>query len=193
MAVGIPFPESNLILRAPTPEDAEAGRVYDLHAHRYVDIDGRPHVISKWQFEPDELAIVVANDGVFWFRAWCVTHPPISIEGETPFVSAGQGVAPAAEERPNAADWRNRAERAEAECAELRALIASADGERAAIVAFVRGLGECEDEELRADLDVAEIADRIERQDHRCQCMEVYGENPDCPVKHDTDGIEYGA
>lgn len=123
MAVGIPFPESNLTLTAPTPEDAAAGTVYDLHVHRYTDLDGQANVISKWQFAPEELAGVVANGGTFWFHCWGHTHPPIAIFGDSPFVRAGQKPVPAAEpeERPNAADWRNRAERAEAECAELRA------------------------------------------------------------------------
>ncbi|WP_235037758.1 MULTISPECIES: hypothetical protein [unclassified Novosphingobium] len=185
MAVGIPFAEANLILRAPTPEDAAAGTVYDLHVHRYRDLDGNPNCISKWQFAPDELAGIVANGGVFWFHAWGATHPPVGIEGANPFVRAtvageGEDLAaqqdkrrlalierigaaadlmdgkplegeladvaydllrqaaaqlssdrlrvataptPAAEadEHPNAQDYRNRAERAEAECAELRA------------------------------------------------------------------------
>lgn len=129
MAKGIPFPEANLILRAPTPEDAAAGTVYDLHVHRYLDLDGNPNCISKWQFAPDELAGVVANGGVFWFHAWGATHPPVGIEGRNPFVRAGQGDAPAAEpeEHPNAQDYRSRADRAEAECAELRALMAVID------------------------------------------------------------------
>lgn len=185
MATGIPFPEANLILRAPTPEDAAAGTVYDLHVHRYRDLDGNPNCISKWQFAPDELQDVVANGGVFWFHAWGATHPPVGIEGANPFVRAtvaGEGddlaaeqdkrrlalierigtaadlmdgkplegeladvaydllrqaaaqlssdrlrlarvLPPAAEadEHPTAQDYRNRAERAEAECAELRA------------------------------------------------------------------------
>lgn len=185
MAKGIPFPESNLVLRAPTPEDAAAGTVYDLHVHRYRDLDGRPNVISKWQFDPAELADVVACGGAFWFNCWGETHPPIWITGHNPFVRAtvaGEGEdltaeqdkrrlalierigtaadlmdgkpldgdladvaydllrqaaaqlssdrqrlatapAPAAgdEEHPSAQDYRNRAERAEAECAELRA------------------------------------------------------------------------
>lgn len=86
MAIGIPFTEANLILRAPTPEDAAAGTVYDLHVHRYNDLDGQPNVISKWQFTPEELARVVANGGVFWFNCWGHTHPPIWIAGDSPFI-----------------------------------------------------------------------------------------------------------
>lgn len=85
MAIGIPFPEANLILRAPTPEDAAAGTVYDLHVHQYRDLDGNPMVLSKWQFTPEELAHVVAGNGVFWFNSWGHTHPPIWISGEDPF------------------------------------------------------------------------------------------------------------
>jgi hypothetical protein len=47
MAKGIEFPEANLVLRAPTPEDAAAGTVYDLHVHRYKDLDGQQQVLSK--------------------------------------------------------------------------------------------------------------------------------------------------
>jgi hypothetical protein len=95
MATGIPFPEANDILRAPTPEDAAAGTVYDLHIHRYADLDGNPNVISKWQFSPDELAQVVAAGGTFWFHAWGHTHPPVGIEGATPFVRGARSPADA--------------------------------------------------------------------------------------------------
>lgn len=88
MATGIPFPEANTILRAPTPEDAAAGTVYDLHVHRYTDLDGNPQIISKWQFEPEELARIIAAGGVFWFHAWGHTHPPVGISGDNPFVRA---------------------------------------------------------------------------------------------------------
>ena len=76
---------------------------------------------------------MIASGGVFWFHAWGETHPPVGIEGANPFVRAGQGDAPAAEpeERPNAQDYRNRAERAEAECAELRAKVAQLEADKA--------------------------------------------------------------
>ncbi|WP_240338948.1 hypothetical protein [Novosphingobium sp. BW1] len=92
MATGIHVPESNLTLRAPTPEDAAAGTVYDLQVHRYRDLDGNPNVISKWKFTPDELADVVANGGVFWFNCWGHTHPPICITGHSPFARAAAAV-----------------------------------------------------------------------------------------------------
>lgn len=85
MAVGIPFEQANLILRAPTPEDAAAGTVYDLHVHRYRDLDNRPNVISKWKFTPEELARVIESGGEFWFNCWGDTHPPIWISGQCPF------------------------------------------------------------------------------------------------------------
>ncbi len=46
---------------------------------------------------------------------------------------AGQAAAPAAEpeERPNAQNYRNRAERAEAECADLRAKVAELEADKA--------------------------------------------------------------
>lgn len=93
MAIGVPFEEANLILRAPTPEDAAAGTVYDLHVHRYRDLDGQPNVISKWQLTLEELE-EVKRTGVVWFSCWGETHPPIWITGSDPFVrssSAPQG------------------------------------------------------------------------------------------------------
>lgn len=90
MAIGVPFPEANLILRAPTPEDAAAGTVYDLHVNRYRDLDGNPNVISKWKFSLEELAQVTQSGGEFWFNCWGNTHPPIWITGQNPFVRAGQ-------------------------------------------------------------------------------------------------------
>ncbi|TDW65391.1 hypothetical protein EDF57_103575 [Novosphingobium sp. PhB55] len=98
MATGIPFPEANTILRAPTPEDAAAGTVYDLHVHRYTDLDGQPNVISKWQFAPKELAQIIAAGGVFWFHAWGHTHPPVGISGDNPFVRATRSVEQAGDE-----------------------------------------------------------------------------------------------
>lgn len=86
MAVGIPFAEANDILRAPTPEDAAAGTVYDLHIHRFRDLDGQTNVISKWQLSADELAEVIASGGALWFGSWGTTHPPVWISGTDPFV-----------------------------------------------------------------------------------------------------------
>jgi hypothetical protein len=86
MATGVPFADANLVLTAPTPEDAAAGTVYDLHVHRYRDLDGNPNVISKWQLSPEELAEVVANGGALWFGSWGETHPPIWISGTDPFI-----------------------------------------------------------------------------------------------------------
>lgn len=88
MAQGVAFPEANTVLRAPTPEDAAAGTVYDLHVHRYRDLDGNPQVLSKWRFTPEELAEVNRTGGVFWFNSWGATHPPIWISGTDPFIRA---------------------------------------------------------------------------------------------------------
>ncbi|WP_257556432.1 hypothetical protein [Sphingobium sp. CFD-2] len=90
MAKGIPFPEANTILRAPTAEDAAAGTVYDLHIHRYRDLDGQRNLISKWQLSEEELAAVVASGGVIWFGCWGDTHPPMWISGADPFVRPNQ-------------------------------------------------------------------------------------------------------
>lgn len=86
MAQGIPFDEANTVLRAPTPEDAAAATVYDLHVHRYRDLDGNQHVVSKWKLTPDELAAVIASGGELWFHSWGATHPPVCIMGHSPFV-----------------------------------------------------------------------------------------------------------
>lgn len=84
MAQGVTFPEANLVLVAPTPEDAAAGTVYDLHVHRYRDLDGQPNVISKWELTPEELE-EVRRTGVIWFGCWGATHPPMWISGHDPF------------------------------------------------------------------------------------------------------------
>lgn len=86
MAEGIPFAEANTVLTAPTREDAAAGTVYDLHVHRYRDLDGRPNVISKWQLSAEELAEVNRTGGVIWFSCWGETHPPMWLSGHDPFV-----------------------------------------------------------------------------------------------------------
>lgn len=85
MAVGVEFAEANTVLRAPTPEDAAAGTVYDLHVHRYRDLDGNPNIISKWKLSPEELATVIENGGELWFGCWGQTHPPMWISGDNPF------------------------------------------------------------------------------------------------------------
>lgn len=84
MARGIPFDEANTVLRAPTPEDAAAGTVYDLHVHRYRDLDGQPNVLSKWQLSDEELD-EVNRTGVVWFNCWGETHPPMWISGSNPY------------------------------------------------------------------------------------------------------------
>lgn len=88
MATGIAFPESNLTLGAPTPEDAAAGTVYGLPVLRYRDLDGQTHCLSKWQLSADELA-EVQRTGVVWFDCWGPTHPPIWISGTDPFDKRG--------------------------------------------------------------------------------------------------------
>lgn len=84
MAVGVPFAEANCVLRAPTQEDAAAGTVYDLHVHRYRDLDGAPQVLSKWQLSDEEKAEVLRT-GCIWFGCWGQTHPPMWISGTDPF------------------------------------------------------------------------------------------------------------
>lgn len=83
MAEPVAFPESNLTL-VGSPEDRAAGTVLDLPTHRYRDLDGHPHVISCWKLSPDELAEIVRT-GLVWFHSWGETHPPISIQGASPF------------------------------------------------------------------------------------------------------------
>ncbi len=84
MATGVAFEQANTVLRAPTPEDAAAETVYDLHTHRYRDLDGRPNVLSKWQLSAAELDEVVRT-GCVWFSCWGETHPPMWISGHDPF------------------------------------------------------------------------------------------------------------
>jgi hypothetical protein len=85
MALGVAFEEANGVLGAPTPEDAAAGTVYGLPIHRYRDLDGQVHVLSKWQLTPEELD-EVARTGVVWFSCWGSTHAPMWISGRDPFV-----------------------------------------------------------------------------------------------------------
>ena len=87
MAKGVPFPEANLVLTAPTSEDVAAETVYDLHVHRYRDLDGMPHVISKWELDAEELE-QVRRTGVVWFSCWGNTHPPMWISGTDPFAKS---------------------------------------------------------------------------------------------------------
>jgi hypothetical protein len=86
MAKGVVFDQANVVLHAPTPEDAAAGTVYDLHVHRYRDLDGQENVLSKWQLTPEELEEVNRTGGAIWFNCWGGTHPPIWISGIDPFV-----------------------------------------------------------------------------------------------------------
>ena len=85
MATGVPFEQANVVLRAPTPEDAAAGTVYDLHVHQYRGLDGQLNVLSKWKLTPEEIA-EVQRTGCVWFSCWGPTHPPVWISGHDPFV-----------------------------------------------------------------------------------------------------------
>ena len=85
MAQGIDFEEANARLGAPTPEDEAAGTVYALPVHRFRDLDGQHHVLSKWKLTEDELQ-EIARTGVVWFSCWGQTHPPMNILGHSPFV-----------------------------------------------------------------------------------------------------------
>jgi hypothetical protein len=89
MAVGVDFPEKNFSLIG-SPEDRAAGTVYDLHAYKYQDLDGNWHVISKWRFSPEEL-LEIRRTGAVWFHCWGKTHPPIRIEGISPFEEKKDG------------------------------------------------------------------------------------------------------
>jgi hypothetical protein len=82
LAVGVKFMESNGVLGAPTPEEADT--VYGLPVRIYKDLDGRTNVLSKWELTEDEKA-EVARTGVVWFNAQGRTHPPIWISGHDPF------------------------------------------------------------------------------------------------------------
>jgi len=83
MADPVAFPEANAVL-VGTPEDKAAGTVLDLPIHRHRDLDNNPHVISCWQLTNEEWA-EVARTGRVWLRSWGATHPPICVQGTTPF------------------------------------------------------------------------------------------------------------
>jgi hypothetical protein len=85
VAKGVPFPEANAGLGAPTAADAAAGTVYALPIHRYRDLDNNPQVLSKWELTAAEIE-EVKRTGVVWFSCWGVTHPPMWISGHDPFV-----------------------------------------------------------------------------------------------------------
>lgn len=85
MATPTRFPESNAVL-VGSPEDKAAGTVLDLPIHRYRDLDGGHHVISKWRLDPAERA-EVERTGDVWLHSWGVTHPPISVGGISPFTT----------------------------------------------------------------------------------------------------------
>lgn len=84
MAEPVHFPEANAVL-VGSPEDKAAGTVLDLPIHRHRDLDNNPHVISCWSLTDEERA-EVARTGRVWLRSWGVTHPPICVQGMTPFV-----------------------------------------------------------------------------------------------------------
>lgn len=85
MAIPVSFAESNAVL-VGSPEDRAAGTVLDLPIHRHQDLDGNHHVISCWKLTPAEAA-EIARTGRVWLRSWGVTHPPICVQGETPFTT----------------------------------------------------------------------------------------------------------
>lgn len=84
MAAPIAFPEANAVL-VGSPEDKAAGTVLDLHIHRYRDLDQAPHVISKWELTEAERA-EVGRTGHVWLHSWGITHPPVSVGGNDPFI-----------------------------------------------------------------------------------------------------------
>lgn len=88
MAIAVRFPQVNLVLRAPTPEDAAAGTVYDLHAYRYRDLDGAPQVLSCWELTDDEVALIVETRRI-WANNWGETIAPMFLTGHEPFGGRG--------------------------------------------------------------------------------------------------------
>jgi len=88
MAKGVDFPESNLPLRAPTPEDAAAETVYTLHVRRYQDLDGVPNVLSCWELTDAEVELIVKTRRV-WHNAWGRTLTPMFITAYPPFGEGG--------------------------------------------------------------------------------------------------------
>ena len=88
MATGVPFPESNTPLTAPTPEDAAAETVYTLHVRRYQDLDGNPNVLSCWELTDAEVDLIVKTRRV-WLNNWGHTIAPTFITAYPPFGEGG--------------------------------------------------------------------------------------------------------
>lgn len=85
MASPIIFPQANLVLRAPSSEE----QVRELPAYRFVDADGQPQVLSKWELSQKELD-EVRRTGVMWFICFGATHPPVLLGGIDPFEADGK-------------------------------------------------------------------------------------------------------
>lgn len=82
-----PFPEANLVLQPPSPEDLAAGTVVPLPVCRYRDLDGNLNVLSRWELTEEDLARILETRCV-WFNCWGSTHPPVSLFTEDPFRKA---------------------------------------------------------------------------------------------------------
>lgn len=88
MATGVPFPEANVVLVGPTPEDRQAGTVYDLHVMRYRDFDGVPNLLTCWELSDAEVETIIRTRRI-WHNAWGTTVSPMFLTGHTPFGEGG--------------------------------------------------------------------------------------------------------
>ena len=84
MAVPIAFPESNSAL-GPT----KGGIGCILSIHQGSEEEGLPQIISCWKLTPEEVQ-EVARTGKVWLLV-LGGHPPVSIEGQSPFDSVKEG------------------------------------------------------------------------------------------------------
>lgn len=76
------FPESNLVLHAPSGMTAE--ECTPLNVFRGADANGQGVVISCWKITREELA-EVARTGRIWLGIIGQTMPPVYMSGTNPF------------------------------------------------------------------------------------------------------------
>ena len=73
------FPESNAVLKAPPGVPGE--RCYDLPIYRYPG-----GLVSCWRPTREDIKRIVMGDPI-WLHVEGLTHPPLVLMTETPFVT----------------------------------------------------------------------------------------------------------
>lgn len=82
MAEAVEFPEMNY--RLGQPKGVSEDQVRTLRTHRAEYPDGSSLHISCWRLNADELA-EVARTGLVWLYVMGDAHPPVHVNGGTPF------------------------------------------------------------------------------------------------------------